>query len=110
MRINLASVLQHVGRERDALDIYERLLRHPTILANAQLVMPIRLNMAIAFKNIQQYDASALYYATVLDVARTNAHIDFQMRSLMGMAGLQLLPSAIERMTVRAPFSMVRSW
>lgn len=95
MRINLASVLQHVGRVKDALDIYEELLRHPTILANALLVMPIRLNMAIAYKNIQQYDDSASCYAIALDVARKNTHADFQMRSLMGIAGLQLLRSDI---------------
>lgn len=97
MRINLASVLQHVGRERDALDIYDRLLRHPSIVTNAQLVMPIRLNMAIAYKGLQLYEESAACYAIALDVARANAHIDFQMRSLMGMAGLQLLDSDVSQ-------------
>jgi class 3 adenylate cyclase len=97
MRINLASVLQHVGRMRDALDIYEGLLPVPAIAENSQLVMPIRLNMAIAYKSLDQYDASAANYAIALDVARSQSHVDFQMRALMGLAGLQLLRSNIEQ-------------
>lgn len=97
MRINLASVLQHVGRMRDALDIYEGLLLIPAIAENAQLVMPIRLNMAIAFKSLDEYDASTTCYEISLDVARANSHVEFQMRALMGMADLHLLRSQRER-------------
>lgn len=97
MRINLASVLQHVGRMRDALDIYEGLLLRPAIAENDQLVMPIRLNMAIAYKSLDQYDASATCYAIALDVARANSHVEFQMRALMGMADLHLLRSQREQ-------------
>ncbi|MBS1560219.1 MAG: hypothetical protein JSS89_01305 [Bacteroidetes bacterium] len=97
MRINLASVLQQVGRMRDALDIYEALLLRPSIAENDQLVMPIRLNMAIAFKSLRQFDASAACYEMCLNVARMNSHIEFQMRALMGMADLHLLHSLLEQ-------------
>ncbi|MBP6510957.1 MAG: hypothetical protein KA339_10380 [Candidatus Kapabacteria bacterium] len=88
-RINLASLYQNVGRNEEALTVYDLLVEDPIVLSRPALNSAVLLNRSIALKRLERFSESALAYSAAHAFAVSTSNVDAQIRSLIGIAGLQ---------------------
>lgn len=97
-RINLASLYQSVGRNEEALTVYDLLVEDPIVRARPTTNIAVLLNRSIALKRLGRYSESAVAYAATYALAVSTSIVESQIRSLIGIADLKQqlddLPSA----------------
>jgi class 3 adenylate cyclase/tetratricopeptide (TPR) repeat protein len=95
-RINLSGVYQRVGRNEDALEEYQLLLKNPLIQNRPETAIVIMLNSAIALKSLHRMEESLKAYREVQRLSQERGFVDMHIRALIGIAHLHEVTGNIE--------------